>query len=421
MHLTLVGFNYKSTPLTLREALAFEREHQLDLARRLANHDAVSEALVFKTCNRTEVYAVGPCNEGVKEVVYQILSEKTGVDKAELQDKSYSYFEADAVRHLFRVVSSLDAMVVGEAQVLGQFKEAYQTAVEYDTAGPYLHKMCHLAFRTAKKVRTETDIAQLPVSVGTVAVELVEETFGDLGSATVLVIGAGEMGALVAARLKDRNVSHIWITNRTRETAEALAKKVSGVAVPFESWEAHLATADIVITSVGGGALMTRSHIETAMQERGGRSLVIMDLGVPRNVDVSADPIPSLKLYNIDDLQKVADKNLILRKRAAEKAEEMIKGESVTAFHELRHIKLAPLLKRLHEKCASVIKYELENVYSRHPDLSTEERSSIEACTQSIVKKILHEPIMTAKEELARPGLVGEDVSAATISGLFRV
>ncbi len=410
MHLIVVGFNYKKTPLALREALALDREASVNFAKKLNNQEVIEETLILSTCNRTEFYVISPCVEGAVEAVYQTIAEEFSLNPNELTTLSYFYSDIDALRHLFRVASSLDAMVVGEAQILGQFKASYQAAAEYETAGPYIHKICHTAFRIAKKVRTETDIAGFPVSVGTLAVELLEEEFGNLGKITVLVIGAGEMGELVAARLKDRGVSHIWVTNRTSETAERLAHQVGGVTISFDSWKTHLATADVVVTSIGGGQLIDKEYLSKVGAERAGRPLFILDLAIPRNVE--SVKISGVKICNIDDLQMLADKNLSARRKAAARAEEIVNAETATAYSELGQIKLAPMIRALQTKCETVMKTELEEVFTKHPELTNDEKSSIERCTQLIIKKIMHDPIILAKEELARPGANGKEISA---------
>ncbi|PIR17746.1 MAG: glutamyl-tRNA reductase [Deltaproteobacteria bacterium CG11_big_fil_rev_8_21_14_0_20_49_13] len=418
MQLLVTGFNYKRSSLTVREAMAFERSRQIALSTKLAAQDVVEESAMLCTCNRTEAYMVGPCLEGMEETFFRTVALDTGLDAELLRKESYVYSGFDAISHIFRVASSLDAMVVGEAQILGQFKGAYQTAAECETAGPYLHKIFHSAFRTAKRVRTDTNIGELPVSVGTLAVEMVEERIGDIKQTNIFVIGAGEMGSLVAHRFRDRGASHIWIANRSHDSAVSLAHSVTGVAVPFDSWKTHLATADIIVASVGGGTLITRNDILAAAKEREGRPFVMLDLAIPRNVE-SVD-IQNAIFLNIDDLQELADKNLALRRDASLKAENIIEEEARTVLVELEHLKLAPLLKNIQERCKAVMSAELGSVFAKHPDLTVEEKESMKICAHSIVKKILHDPIRLVKEELARPGVNGTHVSQA-LKNIFSI
>lgn len=420
MRLVVIGFNHKNTPLALREDLAFSRDQTTDLSKTLINQEVIEECLVISTCNRTEIYCIGSCVEGAKATVYQMLAEKLKTESGNLEKVSYCYDAIEALRHLFRVASSLDAMVVGEAQVLGQFKAAYQNAVEYNMVGPYLHKACHAAFRVAKRVRTDTGIAALPVSIGSLAVDLAMESFKDFNKTNVLLIGAGEMSSLVANHLKENSVSHIWIANRSQSAADALANSVNGIAVPFESWNVHMQTADIVVSSVGGGTFIKRSDVEAAMGEKRSSPLVIIDLAVPRNVEPSVSKIDGVRLYNIDDLQGLAEKNLSARRESAEAAEKIVEEESCIVFQELQQIKLAPMISDLHKKCASIVQTELQKLHQDYPQMTEEEKESVRACVESIVKKILHDPIRLAKEELARPGSNGKEV-AGMLHKIFQI
>lgn len=397
MHLVVVGFNYKHTPLELREALAFSKDAVVQLCDTLLSHEVIEECIIFSTCNRTEIYCIGSCVEGVENTIYYLLSEKVSRDLEALKKASYSYSSLDALKHIFRVASSLDAMVVGEAQVLGQLKSAYQSSTEQNTVGPYLHKILHAAFRVAKKVRTETEIANRPVSVGTLAVDLVEELTGGLGKLNILVLGAGEMSNLVASHLKERGAGHIWIANRSVAAAEGLAEKTGGVVVPFDSWQAHLATADVVVSSVGGGILIRDTDIKDSSNH------IIVDLAIPRNVDESVKRLLNVKLFNIDDLQSLADKNMMARQDAAQRGEEMVVAEAITVNQELQYVKLAPIIVEIQKKCNAAVEEGLKKLYADHNHWTDSEKQSARSCVESVVKKILHDPIRLAKEELAKP------------------
>jgi glutamyl-tRNA reductase len=290
-------------------------------------------------------------------------------------------------------------MVVGEAQILGQIKSAYQMAVEHETVGPYLHKACHAAFRVAKRVRSETEVADGPVSVGTLAVDIITKEIGDLRNANVLLIGAGEMGNLVALHLKERGAGHIWISNRTAVAAEMLAKEVGGTVVPFESWPSHLHTADVVVASIGGGTLITGKHVEDVLKIGSRKKMVMMDLGLPRNIEPAVKNL-GVRLFNIDDLDEIAKENLRIRKRAALKAEDIVQSECGTTFDELRTIKLAPVLENLRKKCSFVADEELLRLFKENPGLTLDEQASIRRCVSAIVKKLIHEPVRAAKQEM---------------------
>ena len=401
MQILVIGFNYKNTPLSFRETLAFDRDAAISLSRALNDNEVIGETMVLSTCNRTEIYCVGSCREGIKTTVYQLLAEGHSGSKLNLL-KRYSYFyeDADALLHMFRVASSLDAMIVGETQILGQFKDAYQAAVECGTVGPYLHKACHAAFRVAKRIRTETGIAKFPVSIGTLSAELFERSYGDLKNAKALIIGAGEMGSLCAGHIRKRACENIFIANRSPEGASQLACEIGGAVVPFESWPEYIQKVDIVLTSIGGGLLIKKSGLGQAMAARGHKHLIIIDLAVPRNVEESARGIQGLDLYNIDDLQELAGRNMDARKEAAGRAEAIALEESRNSFLELEQIKLAPLLDDLHKKCRAIVEEELVKLYSRNKDFTDQEKEMVKDCLESAVKKILHDPIKAVKEIL---------------------
>lgn len=401
MRLAVLGFNYKTAPLNVREKLSLDREASAEFSKRLISQDVISEAMVISTCNRTEIYAAGACAEGIKETMIQMLAEVSSLDASSLKDSSYFYSQEECLSHLFRVASSLDSMVVGEAQVLGQLKEAYQTAVEYETVGAYLHKACHAAFRVAKRVRTETSLAELPVSIGSLATELAEKEASRLNGANVLVIGAGEISSLVATHLKERGVAHIWIANRSVASAEMLAKEVRGIVVPFDSWPVHLQTADIVVTSIGGGILIEKAHIEKASLSRQGRPLIMIDLAVPRNVAHDCEH-SNVKLFNIDDLETLAEKNLEARRDAALAAEGVISIESKISFNEIQAMRIAPVMENLRKKCYFVIESETYRLFKENPGLTLDEQSAVKRCVETVVKKIIHEPIKLAKEEMVK-------------------
>jgi glutamyl-tRNA reductase len=370
MHLVVIGFNHKQTPLELRELLAIDKDRSDHLSQLLLTHEVIEECLILSTCNRTEIYCIGSCVEGVENTVYYLLSQIISRDIDELKKVSYSYSSLNALRHIFRVAASLDAMVVGEAQILGQLKSAYQVSVERDSVGPYLHKILHAAFRVAKKVRTDTDIAARPVSVGTLAVDLIEGLTGNLARLNVLVLGAGEMSNLVASHLKERGVGYIWIANRSPAVAEELAEKTGGVVVPFDSWRAHIATADVVVTSVGGGILIRDADIGNSLNH------IIVDLAVPRNVDESVKRFSGVKLFNIDDLQSFADKNMLARQDAAQRGEKIVAAEAVIVNQELQYAKLAPIIVEIQKKCNAAVEEGLKKLYADHNHWTDSEKES---------------------------------------------
>lgn len=412
MHLLSVSFNHRVTPLSIREAVALDRLAAAALATSLKAQDVIDECLVLATCNRTEIYCVGPCTEGIKEAVIQAICKKTGLSGKELANNSEAFEGAGMVKHLFRVAASLDAMVIGESQVLGQLKTAYQAASEHSTIGPYLHKICHAAFAAAKKARSETQIAALPVSIGTIATRLLKETIGELTDKNILILGAGEMGKIVSEHLCENGATHLWIANRTLSASQALAKEVNGITLSFASWKSHLKTADVLITSVSGGIQIGPRDLAGRAAQNERRPLTIMDLGIPRNVSELVLDTPQVRLFNIDNLKGTAAKNLSLRKEEACKAEQIVAHTSAEAFKELSTIELAPLLAELNKRHRAVLEAELEKLFAKLKFLTDTEKWEIRLCAESVIKKMLHEPIRRAKEELARPGADGKAVAA---------
>lgn len=408
MFISVLGFNHKKTPINVRERLAFDKNASIELSKELIASDVISEAFILSTCNRTEIYAVGSCPEGIKGLIRTAISNTSKIEAEELDHFAYFYFQQECLEHLFKVASSLDAMVVGESQILGQLKDAYQTAVGAETVGPYLHKACHSAFRAAKRVRTETNIALHPISIGSLATELAEQEIADLKAADILIIGAGETSGLVASHFKDKGVSHIWIANRTAGSAELLAKNVGGTVVSYDSWQAHLQTADIVVTSIGGGLLINKQHLEKAMSYRNGRPLIMIDLAVPRNIETPVDTL-NVKTFNIDDLEALAGRNLSLRKDEATKGGLIALEESALAFKELMTMRIAPALELLRDKCSFIMDAEVLKLFKENPGLTSDEQASIKRCVETVVKKIIHEPVKLAKEEMIRPENINRD------------
>jgi glutamyl-tRNA reductase len=318
----------------------------------------------------------------------------------ELDRCLYIYRDLEAVRHLFRVTSSLDSMIMGEPQILGQMKDAYRMAVESRTTGILLNRLSHHAFRVAKRVRTETGIAGNAVSVSYAAVELAKKIFGDLKKRSVLLIGAGEMSELAARHLIRQGVSAIHIANRTYARAEEMAAEFQGVPVVFEKFPELLPEVDIVIASTGApGYIMSASMVASAFGRRRNRPLFLIDIAVPRDIDPAAGDIDNVYLYNIDHLQDVVDTNKEVRRAEAIKAEEII-AEEVAAFEAwFNTLAVVPTIVSLREKMEGIVKGELERSSSWIRNLSEEERERVGILASSIINKILHDPMTGLKEE----------------------
>ena len=320
MRIFVVGLNHDTAPVEIRERLSFGPQRIIDANRALKMHAGLQEGLILSTCNRVEIYGVAePGNEGYVDRAKRFLSDFHKVDLSDFEGRLYTHSGEDAVRHLFRVASGLDSMVLGEVEILGQVKKAYKDAVVSRSAGKVLNRLLQNSFNTAKKVRTDTFIARGAVSVSSVAVRLARKTLGDLKTKKTIIIGTGEVSTQVMAHLKGNGPDFILVANRTFEKAKALADKFGTRAVKFEDFRDALHEADIVVASTGAPhCIIHRGDVLNAMSKRGGKPLFVIDLAVPRDVDPKVGGIVNVHLYNIDDLKKIVDENIALRRNELE-------------------------------------------------------------------------------------------------------
>ncbi|HEX8721933.1 MAG TPA: glutamyl-tRNA reductase [Pyrinomonadaceae bacterium] len=393
MSIVLVGLNHKTAPVEVRERLAFSDEACAAGLRALVDGELVREGLIVSTCNRVEILAASPGRKGADAVgrLSEFLSRVRSVPVELFSGHIYTHADEAAVRHVFRVASSLDSMVVGEPQVLGQVRHAYSLAVEAGTAGRVLHKLVHHALRVAKRVRSETGIAASAVSISYTAVELGRKIFGSLKGATVLLVGAGEMAELAAQHLAGAGAARVLVANRTYETAQRLAVRFGGEAVEFPALEEHLAQADIVICSTGAREyVITPEMAERARGARRNRPAFFIDISVPRNVDPAVAKIDNLFVFDVDDLAAVVASNLREREREAERAEQIVEAE-VTQFQQaLRDLDIGPTVGALKEKMRRIAREEFARQRARLGELSPEQERAIEAMLMSAVNKISH-------------------------------
>ncbi|MCE5283684.1 MAG: glutamyl-tRNA reductase [Deltaproteobacteria bacterium] len=399
MHLVLLGMNHKTAPLDIRERLQLAcggTEHPLAEVMRLG---PVREALYLATCNRVELLARVTDSDQAIVGLKDFLFRQGNLENAQMERCLYLYRDLEAVRHLFRVTASLDSMVMGEPQILGQMKEAYREAVEQRATGALLNRLVHQAFRVAKRVRTETGIGGNAVSVSYAAVELAKKIFGSLKGKTILLIGAGEMSELAARHLLGNGAGRILIANRTLSRAEQLAALFQGTAVAFERFPEALPEVDIVITSTGApGIVLTAEMVAAALRRRRNRLLFLIDIAVPRDIDPAAGEIDNVYLYNIDHLQEVVDANLEVRQTEAIKAEGLVM-EEVTAFEGwFNSLEVVPTIVALRQKAEGILKGELERA-SWLGTMRDEDRSRVEGLARAVVNKILHDPTTGLKEE----------------------
>ena len=399
MTLALIGINHKTAPIELRERIAISREDLPETTRALAAVPGVAECMIVSTCNRVEIVAA---LEGQTADLPGFLHRQFGLDPALLAPHIYQHHDQDAVRHLFRVAASLDSMVVGEPQILGQVKEAFTVARASGTVGAHLEHLLQSAFAAAKRVRTETEIGSNSVSIASVAVELARKIFGSLNGRTVFLVGAGKMSELAARHLVQQGAGAILVTNRTQERARQLAEPFKGRVIPFEQLYEAASEADIVISSTGAPhPIFRREHCQAFMHRRRNRPMFFIDIAVPRDVDPAVNQLEGIFVYDIDDLQAVAASHMAERSRQAGDAEALIAAE-VARFHERqRTVNVAPVIVALQHQAEEIRQTELRRMHAKLGTLSAEQAAAVEALTRGIVNKFLH-PHMQALKQAAR-------------------
>ena len=400
-NLVLVGVNHKTAPIGLREKIAIGRDELPEATRALAAMPGVLECMIVSTCNRVEVLAVvdGP---GVDPAEF-LLSE-FGIDPRLLRPHLYEYRDREAVRHLFRVASSLDSMVVGEPQILGQVKEAFAAARAAGTVSGHLEHLLQSAFAAAKRVRTETQIGSNTVSIASVAVDLARKIFGSLQGRTVFLVGAGKMSELAARHLVEQGAGAILVSNRTQERAERMAEQFDGRVIPFHQLHEVAGDADIVITSTGAPHFVFRpEHGRAFLHKRRNRPMFFIDIAVPRDVDPAMNDLDGLFVYDVDDLQQVAAAHMEERSRQAVDAETLIAAE-VERFHQRqRTVNVAPAIVAMQKQAEEIRLGELQRIHAQLGTLSVEQLAAVEALTRAMVNKFLH-PHMQAIKRAAREG-----------------
>ena len=393
MHLLLVGASHRTAPVELRERLDFCSRGLESAVRRLGDRASNTEAVIISTCNRAEVYIA--CNEPAVAVddVLRFISEFHHLSEDQVRPHLYSHLDRDAVRHLFRVSSGLDSMIVGEPQILGQIKEAYGVATNAQTAGPLLNKLFHWAFGVGKRVRSETALAEGAVSVSFAAVSLSKKIFGTLHGRHVLVIGAGEMGKLTAMHLKAQGAASITITSRTLSHAQQLAEEVGGVVTSWDAMPQALLDADIVVTSTGApSAILSKAQVRAAVPANRTRPLFIIDIAVPRDVAPEAAEIEQVFLYNIDDLQAIVRENLQKRGAEVTQAEQIVEEEVAKFGTWQRSREAVPTIVALRQRFEHIRKSELERLDFKLAGLPPDARQRVDEVTRLIIEKLLLTP-----------------------------
>jgi glutamyl-tRNA reductase len=397
--LFVAGLSHHTAPIAVREQLALEADKLREILVDLSAGGVLAEVMILATCNRVEIFGVADVPGEARESAFRRLGAHRGVGLRDLDPLLYTRTDEEAVLHAFRVAASLDSMILGEPQILGQFKDAFALAQSVGTVGPVLHALMSQAFGVAKKVRTETAVGRHAVSVSFAAVELARKIFGGLEGKAVLLVGAGEMSELAARHLVDHGTLPVYVANRTWARAQELARSLAGIAVPFEDMLATLATVDIVITSTAAQEpIIQTAQVRDALHARRARPLFFIDIGVPRNVEPAVNELENVFCYDVDDLQSVVESNLRERQREAKRAEGMLEREVQRFAERLRDLEVVPTIVSLREKLETIRRAELDKALSRLPGADEETRRVMEAFSQSIINKVLHAPTVKLRD-----------------------
>lgn len=405
MHILAVSINYRTAPLAIREKLAFSEADHAEAMKTLNAQKSIMENVILSTCNRTELYVVADQIHTGRYYIKDFLEKWFNIEKQEFSPHLIVYEADGAIEHLMRVSAGLDSMVLGETQILGQVKQAFQLSQGSGTTGTVFNQLFKQAVTVAKKGHKETAIGENAASVSYAAVELSKKVFGELKDKHIAIIGAGKMGELAAKNLFGFGVGKVTVLNRTLQKAEAVASQFSGEATTLEDRERILEEADIVISSTGSDEyVITKDMVARAHRKRKGNPLFFVDIAVPRDLDPGIADLEGMFLYDIDDLQGIVDENLSERKKAAEEIELMIEAEIVEFNEWLRTLGVVPVISALRQKALGIQAETMESIERKLPELSARERKVLNKHTKSIVNQILKEPITQAKELANEPG-----------------
>ncbi len=403
--IVVFGLSYKTAPLEIREKFTFNKE-SLTGFYDLVNECGINELVYLATCNRVEIYFTTGDPHRTVENLMELLEKFTGLSRDVFSQYIYRKYSHDVVLHLLTVASSLDSMVIGENEILGQIKQAYRDSVMHKNSGILLNRLFHQAFNTAKKVRTRTGIAQNPLSIAYIAVEQARGIFsGDLSNRRALLVGAGEMGELILKYLTKNSIMDIAISNRSLHNAEMVVERINKEAriIPISEIDGEASRVDIIITSVScHDYLLTYETLKKITADRGGRPLCVIDIAVPRNVDPEAGNLEGLMLYNIDDLKSIADENMKNRLSEVEAALQIVHADASDLFEWYEGLEMVPMIVRMQQSFEKIREMEMEKYRKRRGKLiSDEELNLVDELTRQIISKLLHNPIMAIKENKA--------------------
>ena len=399
-NLILVGVNHKTTPVEIREKLAFTKGKIEESVDRLLNFPDIIEHTILSTCNRVEIYARANGQNSAIQSIKQFICDFHGLSAVQLEEHFYSYSNEAAIEHLFRVSSSLDSMILGEAQILGQVKDAYSLAKDLRSTGLVLNQLFEKAFSIAKKVREETGIAERSVSISSAAVELAQKIFDDLENHTVMLVGTGEMAELAAKHLISYGVKTVYVTSRTYERAANLARTLNGTALDFEAFKNELYRADIVITSTSASSfIITKDMVEKAIHERKNKPIFFIDIAVPRDIEPDVNDLENVYLYDIDDLHVVVSANMKEREKESENAMHLISQEVNKFNNWLGTLDAVPTIVEIRKRVENIGNQEMERTLKKIPHLSEEDKKIIYQMKNSMINKILHKPTIKLKQK----------------------
>jgi glutamyl-tRNA reductase len=404
MKLLVTGVSHKTAPVEVRECLAFPEPSLPEALQSLRSRAGVSEACILSTCNRVEITVTTEDPVDPQALVDEFLRESRIVSAASVEPYLYRHEGQSAIHHLFRVASSLDSMVVGEPQILGQLKNAYGIAKSQGALCGWLEGLLERAFSVAKRVRSETGIGQMAVSVSYAAVELARKIFGSLNNRTVMIAGAGKMSELAARHLRRSGATHVFVTNRTYERAIEMAKLFQGTPVEYTRFLSLLPEVDILIASSGAPHyILHKDEMQRVIGARRNRPMFLIDIAVPRNIEPSVNDLDNVFLYDIDDLQEVVNANLRERLKEAERAEEIVKQEVERMMARLKVQEITPTIVSLQEELERIRQTEIEKVRRRFGPLTREQEEAWEMLTRGIINKVAHGPISELRLQAGRP------------------
>ncbi|WP_407272638.1 glutamyl-tRNA reductase [Radiobacillus sp. PE A8.2] len=404
MHILVVGINYRTAPVEIREKLTFADDAVADAMQQLNNQKSVLENVIVSTCNRTEIYAVVDQLHTGRYYIKQFLAEWFGIEKEQFTSHLAISENDGAIEHLFRVTSGLDSMVVGETQILGQVKQAFLLAQQHKTTGTMFNELFKQAITLAKRAHKDTEISDHAVSVSYAAVELSKKIFGNLTNKHVVILGAGKMGELAAKNLKGSGVKKVTVINRTLEKAEAIAAQLDGVARTMDGLADALLAADILISSTGASNyVLSKEVLAPIHKQRKGRPLFLVDIAVPRDLEPALGDLENVFLYDIDDLQGVVDANLEARQHASEAIELFIEEEIVLFKQWVQTLGVVPVISALREQALAIQAETMKSIERKMPNLTEREKKVLNKHTKSIINQMLKQPILQAKEMAGEP------------------